>query len=180
VNATPAEACTYYLQVFENEHGTSNGPGDSRTWCKDTVIFAGINDLNAYSHSQEGTCNSASAWRLGDDWDDCIGSVRFYLPTDKCFVMFNDPNGTGAVVKSRRGTNTNYTISNMSQAGNDKTTSFYFGNTLPEYTPDRCKISPAAPANVANDTFNMPYDQKSKSLSGSTTAFVCGSASSVG
>ncbi len=154
VNASPAEACTYFIRLRED----SGGAGDSRTWCKDTVLVYGQNDLNTITHTQAGYCNSNALYRAGDDWDDCASSVDFYLPTDKCVVFFNDPNGGGPVTKSRRGTGTNYTISNFSQAGNDKTTSFYFGN-FNGTGADTCRISPAAPEPVADNYYPVPYDQ---------------------
>jgi len=155
IAATDAEACTNFVRLRENASGT--GQGDAWTQCKDTVLIAGVADLNTISHTQEVFCNSAALYRFGDDWDDCASSVDFFLPTDKCVVFFNDPNGGGPVTKSRRGTGTNYTVSNFSQAGNDKTTSFYYGN-YGSYG-ENCKIGPSAPAGVAGRLIATPYDQ---------------------
>lgn len=122
ITAPQAQACTYYITVYEDE----SGGGDSRQWCYSDGVSVGIADLNTISHTQAGTCASAALWRVGDDWDDCISSVRIMLPTNRCVVFFNDPNGDGPIVKARQGTGSVF-LSNMSQAGVDKATSFYFG-----------------------------------------------------
>ena len=137
ITAPPAEACTYFIRVWED----ANATGDSRSWCNDSVVVIGVHDLNTVSHGPSGYCNSAAVARIGDDWDDCISSVTFYMPKTNCFVMFNDPYGEGPVVKARKGTGINYIISNMSQAGNDKATSWYFGTTSLGGDGDFCKLN---------------------------------------
>jgi hypothetical protein len=144
---TTNAACTYYITLYENE----NHGGDSRTFCWADGVVVGIGDLNTVTHTQAGVCNSAALGRLGDDWDDCISSVGIKLPSNRCIVFFNDDYGAGPVTKSRDGTGSLF-YSNFSQAGVDKTTSFYFGAN----ESNNCKIM-AGPK--AGNRYTTPSDQ---------------------
>jgi hypothetical protein len=83
-----ANTTNNYVYWYENIVGdTSNGNDTLLTWPQGPISF------DAIPHTPSGTCN-APGLKVGDDWGNCISSLRVYWRrVDKDLCLYDNANG---------------------------------------------------------------------------------------